>query len=106
MTTYYYHFEIWKDEKVELKSFELYDNLNDLMDEVDKVIYQYTGEEGKPDRYYTARSMTPCDSVLYYKAASGHEFYISMMRFVSNYKKSSNYTTENIGGGIIVFHKP
>lgn len=104
MTTYYYHFEIWKGEKVELKSYDLYDNLNELMDEVDRVIYQYTGEEAKPDRYYAARSMTPCDSVLYYKAETGHEFHISMMRYVMNYKKFSDYITEKLGSGLIVFH--
>ena len=104
MTTHYYQFEIWKGEKIEMKSYDLYDNLNEIFDEVDRVIYQYTCEEAKPDRYYVARSMTPCDSVLYYKTESGHEFHISMMRFLTSSKKFGEYTTENLGGGIIVFH--
>ena len=78
----YYHYEVWKNGELLQKSYELYEDLTDICDHIDIMIYNYIGEMVKVDRYPAARSMLPRDSVLYYKAESGEEFHISMMEVV------------------------
>ena len=89
MTYYNFQiFQIWKGkEEQKLFSYDLYENIDDLCDEVEEIIYEYTGEKVKPDRYNLKRSITPYDSFDYYMSPSGYSFVINMLEVKKDKRK-------------------
>jgi hypothetical protein len=86
MTTYY-NFQVWNGTEQELFSYDLFENIDDMCDEVEEIIYEYTGESVKVDRYDIKRSMTPCDTYIYYSSPKGYSFIINMLEVKKDKRK-------------------
>ena len=96
MTTTYYNFQIWNGTEQELFSYDLFENIDDLCDEVEEVIYEYTGEKIKSDRYDLKRSMTPCDTYIYHTSPTGYSFIINMLQVKTKAKIESRRKLSNL----------